>query len=587
MLDIKDKYLSGFKFIDLFAGIGGFHYALESYGAECVYASEWDEYAKDTYEKNFGIRPDGDITKVLEKDIPQHDILCGGFPCQAFSISGKQKGFEDTRGTLFFDIVRIIRHHKPKVVFLENVKNLITHDSGKTFNVILNTLSELGYNTYYKVLNTSDFGLPQNRERVYIVAFDTNLKIKEFEFPQPVGERVCLQSVLEVNPIAKIIVRDDIVYTKQYQEEFETTLFGQQLLLPNRPIQIGKVGKGGQGERIYNTLGHAITLSAYGGGVGSKTGLYKVGDVVRKLSTRECARCQGFPDSFIINPKEQQAYKQFGNSVSINVLQKIVGQIVKSLKSITMNEKQMWGSQVAKNGFKNEKQVAEKFNCWESDADAQQWLEIMGYDLSKIEKVYATTKVPKKSKTDVQIQVTVYYKDAIDAQNLQVKLVSNDKNGFNQVDRRWVSACVEQWGMPNDVAEILKYFSGEYSPKIANPKDERRMFMNEFAQEEQQLVLNWLEENKMMIVSDILKGRGEFAAEWILVAKNSEQETAYIFRPMNYYMNKMGNGPVEITHKGSIKINKITLQRKGGDNGRPSANQIQFKVNPLLLFDEE
>lgn len=335
MLDIKDKYLSGFKFIDLFAGIGGFHYALKSYGAECVYASEWDEHAKETYEKNFGIRPDGDITKVSESDIPKHDILCGGFPCQAFSISGKQKGFEDTRGTLFFDIVRIVRHHKPKVVFLENVKNLITHDSGNTFRIILNTLSGLGYNTYYKVLNTSDYGLPQNRERVYVVAFDANLKIKSFDFPQPIGERVCLQSILELTPKAKIIERDDIVYTKQYEEEFETTLYGPQLILPNRPIQIGKVGKGGQGERIYNTLGHAITLSAYGGGVGSKTGLYQVGDVVRKLSTRECARCQGFPDSFIINPKEQQAYKQFGNSVSINVLQKIVGQIVQSLKCVS------------------------------------------------------------------------------------------------------------------------------------------------------------------------------------------------------------------------------------------------------------
>lgn len=251
-----------------------------------------------------------------------------------------------------------------------------------------------------------------------------------------------------------------------------------------------------------------------------------------------------------------------------------------------MNEKQKWGSQVAKNGFKNEKQVAEKFNRWESDADAQQWLGLMGYDLTKIEKVYATTKVPKKSKTDVQIQVTVYYKDAIDAQNLQVKLVSNSRNGFNQVDRRWVSACVEQWGMPNEVAEIFRYFSGEYKPKIQAPKDERRMFMTEFSQKEQMLVLNWLEENKVMIVSDILKGRGEFAAEWILVAKNTEQGTAYIFRSMNYYMNKMGNGPVEITSKGSIKINKITLQRKGGDGGRLSANQIQFKVNPLLLFEQ-
>lgn len=329
MISVDDTLLNGYTFIDLFAGIGGFHYALSSYGAECVFASEWDKYATETYKTNFGITPSGDITKIDERDIPSHDILCGGFPCQAFSISGKQKGFEDTRGTLFFDIVRIANHHRPKIIFLENVKNLIRHDNGNTFTVVVKTIESLGYHVYYKVLNSSNFGLPQNRERVYIICFRNDLNISNFEFPAPSNTAVALRSILESKPQAKVINRPDIIITRHYTPQYG--LLSDEIELPNRPIQIGKVGKGGQGERIYDPIGHAITLSAYGGGVGSKTGLYLIDGVVRKLSTRECARCQGFPDSFIINSCEQQAYKQFGNSVSINVLQLILKQITKSI----------------------------------------------------------------------------------------------------------------------------------------------------------------------------------------------------------------------------------------------------------------
>src|SRR5690606_9778827 len=312
---------------DLFAGIGGFHLALSSFGAKCVFASEWDKYATQTYQENFKIQPFGDITQINEKEIPAHDILCGGFPCQAFSISGKQKGFEDTRGTLFFDIARIVNHHKPKVLFLENVKNLAKHDNGKTLITILNTLQELDYNTFTKVLNTSHFGLPQNRERVYIVAFHQSIDSTAFRFPTPPNDLVCLESILENNSKkAKIIKRNDIDIYKNYA--VSTSLFSEIELL-NKPIQIGKVNKGGQGERIYHPLGHAITLSAYGGGVGSKTGLYLIDGKIRKLSPRECARVQGFPDDFIINSSITQAYKQFGNSVSVNVLQYISLEIAK------------------------------------------------------------------------------------------------------------------------------------------------------------------------------------------------------------------------------------------------------------------
>jgi DNA (cytosine-5)-methyltransferase 1 len=324
MIVINDKIFEGYTFIDLFAGIGGFHLALSSFGAKCVFASEWDKYAAETYQQNFNLKPYGDITKITENEIPKHDILCGGFPCQAFSVSGKQKGFEDIRGTLFFDIVRIVKKHLPKVLFLENVKNLVKHNEGNTLNTIIQTLEELQYVVFIKVLNASNFGLPQNRERVYIIAFNKNINTNNFQFPKPSNESICLADILENSPKnAKIINRTDI---EIYKNHIQTNI-ADNVQLINKPIQIGKVNKGGQGERIYHPLGHAITLSAHGGGIGSKTGLYLINGQIRKLSPRECARIQGFPDSFILNQNDSQAYKQFGNSVAINVLQKILTNI--------------------------------------------------------------------------------------------------------------------------------------------------------------------------------------------------------------------------------------------------------------------
>lgn len=325
MLNIQNKTLSNYTFIDLFAGIGGFHLALSSFGANCVFASEWDKYAAETYQQNFNLKPFGDITKIDENEIPKHDILCGGFPCQAFSIAGKQKGFNDIRGTLFFDIARIINHHHPKIIFLENVKNLTKHDEGKTLATINKQLENFGYNVYAKVLNASNYGLPQNRERIYIVAFRKDINATNFNFPIATNKPICLEEILEKNPInAKVVERSDIEIYKNYN--IANSLYGE-INLINKPIQIGKVNKGGQGERIYHPLGHAITLSAYGGGVGSKTGLYLVNEKIRKLSPRECARVQGFPEDFVLNASDIQSYKQFGNSVSVNVLQHILFEI--------------------------------------------------------------------------------------------------------------------------------------------------------------------------------------------------------------------------------------------------------------------
>ncbi len=320
--------LNRVKYIDLFAGIGGFHQAMSSFGAECVFASEWDKYAAETYLDNYGVKPHGDITTIQESDIPAHDMLCAGFPCQAFSVSGKQNGFNDTRGTLFFDIARIAQFHKPRVMLLENVRNLAKHDNGRTIETILSTLKSLEYDVFYQILNASNYGLPQNRERIFFVCFRMDLKIDNFQFPQKSNIVTSLVDVLEKNPAnVKIVNRPDTVFTKSFSPKQD--LFGK-FVLPNRPIQIGYINKGGQGERIYSPYGHAITLSAYGGGAGAKTGLYFIDNIIRKLSPRECARVQGFPDSFKINSLLTQSYKQFGNSVAINVLKAIVGKIVQT-----------------------------------------------------------------------------------------------------------------------------------------------------------------------------------------------------------------------------------------------------------------
>lgn len=324
--EYKDT-LNGIKFIDLFAGIGGFHAAMASFGAECVFSSEWDKYAQKTYFENYGIMPEGDITKIKAEEIPSHDILCAGFPCQPFSISGKQKGFEDTRGTLFFDVARIAKYHQPKVLFMENVRNFEKHDNGNTLKTVKETLDEIGYNLWHKVLNASHFGLPQNRERIYMIAVRKDISLKEFIFPNPTYEQVMLKEILlpEEDTEQYLIKRDDMIIDKS-KIPTPTLLNDYQL----KPMRVGTINKGGQGERIYSDLGHAITLSAQGGGPGSKTGCYFINGKVRKLAPRECARLQGFSEEFKIPVSDAQAWKQFGNSVPVSVLKHIIKSIVET-----------------------------------------------------------------------------------------------------------------------------------------------------------------------------------------------------------------------------------------------------------------
>lgn len=326
MIEFKEKTLKNYKFIDLFAGLGGFRIALESLGASCVYSSEIDSSVKEVYKKNFNETPDGDITKVNENEIPEHDILCAGFPCQAFSISGKKLGFNDARGTLFFDVARIVKAKQPKVVFLENVKNFSTHDNGKTLKVVKSTMEELGYNFNYSVLNSADYGLPQNRERIYMVCFRKDLNIQNFKFPDPIPLKRYLEDfLLDENSgenLSELFVkRSDIQLKKNINEKYSS-----------RPIRIGIVNKGGQGERIYSPKGIAITFSANGGGVFSKTGGYLINGKIRKLHPRECSNIMGFPKNFQIHEKKNQAYKHFGNSVVVDVLQIIAKEFSKHLK---------------------------------------------------------------------------------------------------------------------------------------------------------------------------------------------------------------------------------------------------------------
>lgn len=240
------------------------------------------------------------------------------------------------------------------------------------------------------------------------------------------------------------------------------------------------------------------------------------------------------------------------------------------------------GSETAKNGFQNERDICEKFENWQQDEDAQQWLLIMGYNLNEIEYVKAV--VLHGFKADINVQIQVKLKTAIDAENIQIKLVSTPK-GFNQIDKRWLSHYQEMWNIPKDVYELLQYYTGEKLPYRENTRDSRRMFMDEFTEEEQKKIVNWFTENSTLILSDIIRGRGQFCAEWILVAQilqNSKPrwKLVNINVALQHY-----SGDVVITKRGSLYIGKVTVQRKGGDGGRPTANMLQFKVDPITLFN--
>lgn len=298
------------KAISLFAGIGGFDLALKRNGVNVVYANEWDSYASKIYEKNFGDNPDTrDIKSVTAQEIPDHDLLVGGFPCQAFSVAGKHRGFEDTRGTLFFDVARILNYKRPRYFILENVKGLLSHDGGKTFSTILGVLTDLGYNVTWQVLNSKNFGVPQNRERVFIIGSIGG---------QPRPEIFPLRQSIEPLESSTAI---DANYWKGADKHGQRTLI--ELTFNESDVS-----------RVYDARGIAKTLKGLGGGLGAKTGLYAT-PRVRRLTPVECERLQGFPDNWtqldasgrLIS--DTQRYKCLGNAVTVNVVQSIVEKLVK------------------------------------------------------------------------------------------------------------------------------------------------------------------------------------------------------------------------------------------------------------------
>lgn len=321
--------------VDLFAGIGGFHFGMAAAGFDAVFASEWDERAAAVYEANTGLKPYGDITKIAACDVPRATVLCGGFPCQAFSVSGKQMGFADTRGTLFFDVARIADEMRPDVLFLENVANLAAHDGGRTLATIERTLDGIGYDARHEVINAADLGHATARERIYIVAFRKDLGVTGdmFRFPETAGRRRTVADC--VGPLAQAEVVGLRCGSSDAVDAAKVVTVAERLKKnPTQPVRIGTLGKGGQGYRVYSPEGVGITLSAYGGGAAAKTGAYLIDGVVRKLHPRECARMMGFPDDFAFDDRPAQAYKQFGNSVVVGVIEAIAREIDRTLSLV-------------------------------------------------------------------------------------------------------------------------------------------------------------------------------------------------------------------------------------------------------------
>jgi DNA (cytosine-5)-methyltransferase 1 len=320
-----------FKFIDLFAGIGGFRLAMQNLGGKCVFTSEWDKDAKRTYKANFGERPFGDITKEeIKAFIPDgFDLLCAGFPCQAFSIAGRRGGFEDTRGTLFFEVAEIIKRKQPKAIFLENVKGLRNHNGGKTLATILNVLrNDLGYFVPEpQIVNAKDFGVPQNRERIYIIGFHPSTNVAEFNYPKPLDKKVTFADIKEREvPATKYFLSTQYVQTlvnHKARHEGKGNGFGY-AIIPDDGIS-NAIVVGGMGRERNLVLDHRITdftPTTHIKGTVNREG-------IRKMTPREWARLQGFPDDFLIPVADVSAYKQFGNSVAVPAIEETAKQILK------------------------------------------------------------------------------------------------------------------------------------------------------------------------------------------------------------------------------------------------------------------
>lgn len=327
--------MTKYRSIDLFAGVGGIRLGFErafKNNIKTVFVSEWDIFAQKTYRANFKDNFDisGDITQINEKDVPEFDICLAGFPCQAFSLAGKRQGFEDDykgvcRGNLFLDVARICEEHRPKVIFCENVKGLLIHDKGRTFDIIKNTFEKLGYSVYWEVLNSKDFGVPQNRERIYIVAFRDDVNCTNFEFPSRLNLNVKLKNIIENNPVSvKYYLSTTYINTlKKHKARHEAKGNGFGYEIRSLDGIAGAIVCGGMGRErnliIDDRLKDFTPITHIKGEV-NREGL-------RKMTPREWARLQGFPDTFKLILADTHLYKQFGNSVTVPVVEEIAKKI--------------------------------------------------------------------------------------------------------------------------------------------------------------------------------------------------------------------------------------------------------------------
>ena len=580
--------MNDIKFMDFCAGIGGGRIGLEHLGMECLGFSEIDKDAEITYRKFFSQDEVnyGDLMQIDANDLPDFDFMVGGFPCQTFSIIGDRCGLADEdRGQVIYGLVKILKAKNIKYFILENVKGLVNHDKGRTLKVVLELLDEAGYMVYYQLLNSLDFGVPQMRERIYFVGIRKDLVDDDFVyiFPTKSDQKLTLQECLIDDDPSLIF--DEKVSSYQTFLNYLNNKYNKgkytidKLLKEDYTI----IDTRQSDLRIYYQKTPTLRKGRHGI-------LYVKDGKFRKLSGYESLLLQGFPKKYADAIKgkvsNSKLLGQTGNAMTVTVIEEIAKNLIESIgknmttKEILINR----GSTTAKNGFKNEDFVVFEFNNWHNSELARLWLEAMDYDLGEIESVKAT-KVKGSYKADVQVKIEIKLKTLTDIQNLQVKLVSNPK-GFNQIDKRWLKNYNELWNIPDDVYELLRYFTGELPPKINNPKDTRRMFADEFTQEEQEKILNFFKANKTLMVNDILKGRGKFSAEWMLVIlRLKDSDTIqWALEPINKVLNHFGNADVSITPRGSFKIGRITIQRKGGDNGRPTANMLQFKINPAELI---
>lgn len=431
------KKFTSFTFIDLFAGIGGFRIALEASGGKCVFSSEINRQCRHVYYKNFGELPFGDIKKIDVTSIPKHDILCAGFPCQSFSIAGKKKGLDDPYGSLFFQIIRIAKYCQSKYLLLENVSNLISQKDGSTFQKIQKLLNKINYKIFWKILNSSHYGIPQKRKRLYMVAIKKEFTNQKFEFPEANFRKNFLKNILLPNKLCThLMISEMPSWTKNLNT-----------IVPQlKPIRVGFIKKARQGERIYHEYGHAVTLSASGGGLGGKTGLYWIQGKVRKLHINECKRLMGFPIQFLLDETSAQSYKQLGNSVVIPLIHKIVEQILKH-HQLTLNNN------------------TNKFN-WKIGYSTEKLVQKLFYNKTFASKILSATiqsvtlQGPKNTKADLLISLT--------NQKIIGISVKASKTNLNQISRITLSRFAKCLQLSSTSIQIFQQSIDNY--RIYNQK---------------------------------------------------------------------------------------------------------------------